>query len=191
MLTLRKWLAAHEAGHITYVEIHSDKIEYSYIDDLVRMDGNTQLFEPLEIENAEVNAPASGAAGEFAYYLNEVGDTMPMGQFIRNLIDRTETDRNLFYMNMDYNGLVNKGIVDPKEVYFVKFAKRMVYDKYIRPELFLFNAIRAHLYRNGFIGRSCIDAIKASRAPNNNDIASDYNRIPESIRIDIRSDGAV
>lgn len=188
MTTLRNWLAAHEAGHITYVEMHSSLVEYGYIDDKVKMDGNARLYDPLTIDKAEFDVPAAGAAGEFAYYLNEVGNAMPMDQFIRAIIGRTATDRDLFYLNMDYDGLVSKGITETKELYFIKWAKVMVHDKYIVKAMPLFNSIKAQLNQKGFIGRSALDAIKHNRVPSDEEVYHDYNRIPSYIRENIRSE---
>lgn len=191
MPTLRNWLSAHEAGHITYIEMHSSLINYAYIDDSVEGGGIAELLDDLKIKDSALESPASGAAGEVAYYLNEVvnegGNRISMGQFARGVISRTHSDRELFYKNMDYDGLVKRGEVDPKEIHFIKWAKNMVYDKYIIKEMPMFNSIRVHLDQRGFIGRSVIDAIKAKRTPTEFEIASDYDRIPKSIRQKIRS----
>lgn len=190
MLTLRHWLAAHEAGHITYVEMHSSLTIYGYIDDSVNKDGIMELFDTLQslnLKNSALEAPASGAAGEFAYYYDKVENIITFRDFALGVISRTNSDRELFYKNMDYNGLVNDGETDPKEIHFIKWAKKMVYDNYIIKNMKIFNSIRMHLYQRGFIGRSTLDAIKANRAPTESDINADYARIPKARRTNIRT----
>jgi hypothetical protein len=185
MPTLRDWLAAHEAGHVTYVEVFSSNTQYAYIDDLKTYTGNMVLSAELSSEEASSGIPAAGAAGEFAYHYQMIGRKASV-EYMNDLLERTTSDRTLFYKNIDYDGLVNRGVKDTREIYFIRYAINKIYNKHIEAKIDLFNAIRNNIYENKFIGRSMLDAIKKGRNPDAAEISYDYNNIPEYIRKLIR-----